>query len=82
MSCVFFNLADSVQRRIITCENHPGIKAIEEKCNKTILFLLNLELWPHKYRNLTLNIDRAPQKNNIPTKHVKENNNLFVVFLH
>ena len=67
---------------IVRCRNHPSIVAIKKMCgSKSHFSFENVEKEEILKETTNLNINKAIQNTDIPTKIIKENSDIFGNFI-
>ena len=75
------NIIDPVFKAILKYKNHSIILAIQKYIKKKTLHFEEVNIGEVKKEILKLDKTKASQKNNIPTKIIKENIDIYVDFL-
>ena len=76
------NISDPVLKAIIKYRSHPSIKAIKEQCNTNLYFSLSQLGHDEIMKELNnLDTNKAIQNTDIPTKLIKENSDIFAIFI-
>ena len=74
------HISDPVLRAIEKYKNHPSVKAISEKYNKNTFSFEHVSLDEIKNNILNLDVKKACQDTDIPTKIIRENCDIFADF--
>ena len=75
------HISDPVLRAIEKYKNHPSVKAISEKYTKNTFSFKHVSLDETKKKILNLDVKKACQDTDIPTKIVRENYDIFADFI-
>ena len=77
MSVNSANSEHPLQNLTIKYENHPSIRAILDKSPNTSFPLITISKKDIDKENLNLNVAKASQDSDIPTKIIKKNSDIF-----
>ena len=73
---------DSLVKAVVRYRNHPSITAIKKLCNSKFHFSFKIVQKEEILKELNnLNINKATQNTDVPTKIIKENSDIFGDFI-